>query len=67
MLGNQKVDEVNVQGSQGKIVAPKGVSIWLKTDPNAWAWCIGRLHSLHTFAIHHWLSEGEIEPTNLYF
>jgi hypothetical protein len=35
VLSNQKVDEVNGQGSQGKIDAPKGVSILLKTDANA--------------------------------
>jgi len=35
MLSNQKVNEGNGQGSQGKIDAPKGVSILLKTDANA--------------------------------
>ena len=34
MLSNQKVNEGNGQGSQGKIDAPKGVSIFLKTDAN---------------------------------
>jgi hypothetical protein len=31
MLSRQKVNEENGQGSQGKIDAPKGVSILLKT------------------------------------
>ena len=31
MLSRQKVNEGNGQGSQGKIDAPKGVSIFLKT------------------------------------
>ena len=35
MLSSQKVNGVNGQGSQGKIDAPNGVSILLKTDANA--------------------------------
>ena len=35
MLSIQKVNGVNGQGSQGKIDAPNGVSILLKTDANA--------------------------------
>ena len=34
MLSRQKVNGADVQGSQGKIDAPKGVSILLKTDAN---------------------------------
>ena len=58
-MSRQKVDEENGQGSQGKIDAPDGVSILLKTYANPRAWCIGRLTPLHTFATHHRHPDGD--------